>query len=1070
MRIFYFYSVLKKALNVNSDGGDVKFDWRFYIDRINDLQHRNSCIAVSLRQRLDRAKVVPVLDLTSKYFVGGSIPGASFDLKHFRKMRDDFVSRCLVYQEKLNRVLISLTRAAETCGNLVLKRSEERNEKAYFVKDLREEINVQFQEIQSKRTQLSAIKVLYDKEFGSLLELHSKFDNLVVPGDGMRKNMCKLLAEHKDFTGKEVFMKKQLHLFEVRLRATRRELVRTRKALCVNNNGVIRAVTAAVPVEIGFVERFNRGKSFVGKSGDAYENLTLCERNFLFDLFSEQSPLWSKLCSSISDSLPEISARKSQLFSIIGREFWANWKDAQLMFGLSEALLHMSTLTDIDKAVQYVMRAVCKLTECDRASYWVIDKAKGIAWTKVNNFTGPDNEMTTLMVPINSGLVGAAFKSGQVLNIADAYGDPRFNRQVDARTDYRTRSVLCYPIVYQGQVVGVCQCINKISPSNLQFTECDLAIVKALGNAMLNVLSSCHAHEEEVKQNLRRFAFVDAIDEMLSKMHHRRDLLSLLNVHFRKLFKCDECSVVLVYRDFYSRISLVDSGQNISMTDADRDSGIVHDCVEKRVPVHLFGRANLTNFSATLGKADSDLLKTGILDSNTTGMSEISVHTWPLVSESRFGEVSAVVQWVCLERSVIGFGDDGTFNELNPIHVDLVHRFMEKIGYFVEKFWPSKYRLVWTKAKHLQLKVRGLVAFSFLNSGHPRPHSRVEIKDAQIRNAPPPKTRRWIDLWARGKEWALSRISGAAPIAPEDPKDTPLVRKSSNFYQQLQNEQESIVMRRKSLTIQSSTREEIETVANATWFQRKSVLLQSDLSALILRVGSNNSISSISSSSSGSIDDKNLNNSPHSRKSSSVDAHEAHAGVAWETDHVEYVSDAQVGIVELPLPRALEMPEAPSVGPSSDLVQPHAFENPEAPSDGSGLELLQLHALEVHEAPPDGTNLDLLPGHALKDPEASSDGSNLELLQSRGLEVHEAFSEESSLDLVPPRVFEVLANQPEGSSLVVQAREGELSQPNTPDLAATLSDREVSAYFSPLGDPDVPDEPLAGDIHGRIVW
>lgn len=57
-----------------------------------------------------------------------------------------------------------------------------------------------------------------------------------------------------------------------------------------------------------------------------------------------------------------------------------------------------------------------------------------------------------------------------MLNIPDAYSDPRFNRTVDQRTGYHTQSILCMPIFIQGQVIGVVQMVNK---RNGAFTEKD---------------------------------------------------------------------------------------------------------------------------------------------------------------------------------------------------------------------------------------------------------------------------------------------------------------------------------------------------------------------------------------------------------------------------------------------------------------------------------------------------------------------------------------------------------------------------------------------------------------------
>lgn len=53
--------------------------------------------------------------------------------------------------------------------------------------------------------------------------------------------------------------------------------------------------------------------------------------------------------------------------------------------------------------------------------------------------------------------------TGEILNITDAYSDPRFNRSVDQITGYRTETILCMPIFIRGSIIGVVQMVNKRS-------------------------------------------------------------------------------------------------------------------------------------------------------------------------------------------------------------------------------------------------------------------------------------------------------------------------------------------------------------------------------------------------------------------------------------------------------------------------------------------------------------------------------------------------------------------------------------------------------------------------------
>ena len=72
-------------------------------------------------------------------------------------------------------------------------------------------------------------------------------------------------------------------------------------------------------------------------------------------------------------------------------------------------------------------------------------------------------QMRKLSVPVDdSSVAGSVAKSGSSVVVADAYDDKRFNREVDAQTGFRTKSIVCVPLTGSGgTVVGVLQLINK---------------------------------------------------------------------------------------------------------------------------------------------------------------------------------------------------------------------------------------------------------------------------------------------------------------------------------------------------------------------------------------------------------------------------------------------------------------------------------------------------------------------------------------------------------------------------------------------------------------------------------
>jgi putative ABC transport system ATP-binding protein len=98
-----------------------------------------------------------------------------------------------------------------------------------------------------------------------------------------------------------------------------------------------------------------------------------------------------------------------------------------------------------------------QLLNAERTSLFLLEN--GTLLLKVARDLQVDVE---IRVPIGSGIVGAVAQSGESINIADAYADPRFNPDVDKQTGFRTRSILSLPIKNQrGDVFAVAQLLNR---------------------------------------------------------------------------------------------------------------------------------------------------------------------------------------------------------------------------------------------------------------------------------------------------------------------------------------------------------------------------------------------------------------------------------------------------------------------------------------------------------------------------------------------------------------------------------------------------------------------------------
>ena len=118
---------------------------------------------------------------------------------------------------------------------------------------------------------------------------------------------------------------------------------------------------------------------------------------------------------------------------------------------LSHLLIRLKTLLlssysisknlSLSEALEKIVDATCETLDCDRASVFMVDELTGELWTKV----AKGSELT-IRIPMSKGIVGAVVSHSQTENIEDAYKDNRFNKEVDKKNNYRTKTILCVPI------------------------------------------------------------------------------------------------------------------------------------------------------------------------------------------------------------------------------------------------------------------------------------------------------------------------------------------------------------------------------------------------------------------------------------------------------------------------------------------------------------------------------------------------------------------------------------------------------------------------------------------------
>lgn len=193
----------------------------------------------------------------------------------------------------------------------------------------------------------------------------------------------------------------------------------------------------------------------------------------------------------------------------------------------------ITALTDINVLLKVIAEETKNAMQADRCTVFIYDKEKNELWSKVA--LGMDSQ--EIRFPADKGLAGYVVKTGETLNIEDAYNDKRFNKDVDSKTGYRTKTILCMPIKNNNQeIIGAFQVLNKV---NGTFTKNDEDLLVAIGGSASIALENAQLFEQqkqlykEQKELFESFintltSSIDARDKITAGHSSRVKLYSML--------------------------------------------------------------------------------------------------------------------------------------------------------------------------------------------------------------------------------------------------------------------------------------------------------------------------------------------------------------------------------------------------------------------------------------------------------------------------------------------------------------------------------------------------------------
>lgn len=139
----------------------------------------------------------------------------------------------------------------------------------------------------------------------------------------------------------------------------------------------------------------------------------------------------------------------------------------------------------MEALMERITQRAARVLDADRAILFLLDQESGGLCTRVAN----GDEIRTFKVQAGTEIAGFVTRTGDLVNLQEAYLDDRFNPAIDIWTGYWTRTLLAGPTRDpRGVIIGVIQVVNK---NKGFFNADDEVLFRAFAHESANAVLTC---------------------------------------------------------------------------------------------------------------------------------------------------------------------------------------------------------------------------------------------------------------------------------------------------------------------------------------------------------------------------------------------------------------------------------------------------------------------------------------------------------------------------------------------------------------------------------------------------
>lgn len=161
---------------------------------------------------------------------------------------------------------------------------------------------------------------------------------------------------------------------------------------------------------------------------------------------------------------------------------------------LNELAMNINPQTDVMKLLDQILLSALSSIRADDGSLMLVDhETEELAFVVVHGQVR--EKLVGHRIPLGVGVAGWVAQHAEPAIIANVQFDQRFSPRIDQAFQFKTRSMLCVPIMDDDRVLGVIQALNK--SNRKEFNQTDLMLLNVVSQLAGTAIARAENMSEE---------------------------------------------------------------------------------------------------------------------------------------------------------------------------------------------------------------------------------------------------------------------------------------------------------------------------------------------------------------------------------------------------------------------------------------------------------------------------------------------------------------------------------------------------------------------------------------------